>query len=454
MDHARIRSGLSRAFSSYGMVLVLLLLCAYFSWVTYAEQHPGGASGGRMLAGEILARSPRPANVLIVVRDIPEDGDFAASLEADLRAAGVKVEAAIRGQPADARRELDRMARSGAPLDLIACNQATGSWALFSNLATSFPALAQTGVAVPRSYGWPNFLKRENLVNVADQIAVIAIIAIGMTLVIITGGIDLSVGSLIALSAVVTALLIRDRAGAESASAGGMVLSALGGVGACAVIGLFSGVMITAFSVPPFIATLAMMLVASGLAYLLAEGQSIYQVPASFVWLGRGTDLFRMPNSVVLVIALYALAHLLMSRTALGRQIYAVGGNREAARFSGVRVNRVLLIVYTVCGALAGLGGVVTASQLKCGSPTYGRMYELYVITAAVVGGTSLSGGEGRILGTLIGALVIAVIWNGMNLTGVQSYTQNVVLGLVILGAVMLDNVKRRGIRFPAFRRP
>src|SRR6266540_2475076 len=170
--------------------------------------------------------------------------------------------------------------------------------------------------------------------------------------------------------------------------------------------------MVTAFSIPPFIVTLGMMLVASGLAFILAEGQSIYQMPESFVWLGRGASLPGLPNAVLLVLLLYAAAHVLMSH--------------------------------------AALGGVVMASQLKSGAPTYGLMYELYAIAAVVVGGTSLAGGEGRVLGTLIGALIIAVIQNGMNLTGVESYTQKVVLGLVILGAVLLDTLKRRGFRLAA----
>jgi ribose transport system permease protein len=152
-----------------------------------------------------------------------------------------------------------------------------------------------------------------------------------------------------------------------------------------------------------------------------------------------------LPVAVWLMAALYVAAHLLMTHTALGRYIYAVGGNPQAAHFSGVPVKRVLLFAYTVCGAGAGLGGVIMASQLKSGSPTYGGMYELYVIAAVVVGGTSLYGGEGKILGTLIGAFIIAVIQNGMNLTGVESYTQKVVLGLVILGAVLLDLLKKRG---------
>jgi len=225
---------------------------------------------------------------------------------------------------------------------------------------------------------------------------VIPIIAIGMTMVIITGGIDLSVGSLVALSAVVTTWLIARVSGGDHAGAAALTLACLAGIGVSAVLGLFSGVMITVFAIPPFIVTLAMMLVGSGLAYLLAKGQSIYQVPESFIWLGRSTLRGGLPNSVLLMAVLYLIAHIVMSRMALGRHFYTVGGNREAARLSGVPVVAVLLFAYTLSGALAGVGGIVTASQLKSGSPNYGTMYELYVIAAVVVGGTSLSGGDGK----------------------------------------------------------
>jgi ribose transport system permease protein len=223
-----------------------------------------------------------------------------------------------------------------------------------------------------------------------------------------------------------------------------MMLAGLGAMAVCGLIGAGTGVVVTRFGIPPFIVTLAIMLVASGLAFLLAQGQSIYQVPDSFVTLGRGTDVFGLPNAVLLMLALYVTAHLFMKHTSMGRYLYAVGGNREAALVSGLSVSLVLIFAYAVSGLLAGLGGVIMASQLKSGSPTYGQMYELYVIAAVVVGGASLSGGRGRMFGTLIGALIIAVIQNGMNLTNIESYTQKVVLGLVILGAVMLDQLKRK----------
>ncbi|MBI4604360.1 MAG: ABC transporter permease [Planctomycetes bacterium] len=444
MAPSKAQTLLSRLLAEHGMLLVLLVLCAYYSWATFAVQHPAGAAGGEQLAREISSRFPPPARVLVVARDTEEDAAFAGALRQGLEAAGLEAAAVVYGQPADAREALEGLEREGRRLDAIACNQTTASWAVFDGLAARLPALGGPPVVQPASYRWPNFLKAENLLNVANQISVIAIVAIGMTLVIIAAGIDLSVGSLIALSAVASTLLVRDLGGGESATALAMTLSCLGGIVLCGLVGLFSGAMVTAFGIPSFIVTLAMMLVASGLAFQLAEGQSIYQVPDSFVWLGRGSTL-RVPNAVLLMAVLYAAAHVLMTRTVLGRYVYAVGGNPEAARLSGVPVRHVILFVYGLCGALAGSGGVVMASQLKSGAPTYGQMYELYVIAAVVVGGASLSGGEGKVLGTLIGAFIIAVIQNGMNLTGVESYTQKVVLGLVILGAVLLDTVKKRG---------
>jgi len=443
-----LRRAASRFMADYGMLLALLALCAFFSWVTLDEQRPAGADGGAGLARRIAREAAPGARVLVVTRASDEDREFARALAEGLTAAGLKVVETVQGEPADARKALDRLAGSADRPDVIAASPSAGQWPVLGNLAEKSPALAAVRVATPEPYTWPNFLKAENLLNVANQIVVIAVIAIGMTMVIIAGGIDLSVGSLIALAAVVAARLIRDAAGAEQAGAAGMVLCSLAGIGVCAAVGLASGALITTFAIPPFIVTLATMLVGSGLAYILAAGQSIYQVPDSFIWLGRGTVVLGIPWSVALMAVLYAVAHVLMGRTVVGRYIYAVGGNAEAARLSGVPVKRVQLLVYTVCGALAGLGGIITASQLKSGSPTYGGMYELYVIAAVVVGGTSLSGGQGKVLGTLIGAFIIAVIQNGMNLTGVESYTQKVVLGLVILGAVLLDMVRHRGFSF------
>ncbi len=444
MIKQRLSGLLNDVLSEYGMIFVLLLLCGFFCVVTYDEQNPTGVVAARQLGSAITAASTGPARVLIVVRENREDAAFAQELQRTLQQGGAVVVGTVKGQPADARRAIAKFGEQGERITAFAGNQVTANWEVYQSVQDRFPSLAGARIFKPQSYHWPNFLKTDNLLNIANQIAVIAIIAIGMTLVIITGGIDLSVGSLIALSAVVTARLIRDVAGAEAASTTGMVLASLGGILVCALCGLFSGSMVTMFAIPPFIVTLAMMLATSGLAYILADGQSINQVPDRFIWLGRGADLLWFPNAVLLMLLLYALAHVMMTRMVIGRYIYAVGGNAEAARLSGVSTRSVLLLVYTLCGALAGLGGVVMASQLKSGAPTYGQMYELYVIAAVVVGGTSLSGGSGKILGTLIGAFIIAVIQNGMNLRGVESYTQKIILGVVILGAVLLDRVKRR----------
>ena len=436
----------SRFLAAYGMVFVLALLCAFFSFATHTEQHPTGTDAARQLATSVLSQFGKTARVLIAVPNQPDAAAFADTLKTVLTNAGATVVATVIGEPKDARAALQAASTTGK-LDAIACTQASAGWLVFAELATDFPALGQPRILRPQTYRWPNFLKRDNLLNIANQIAVIAIVAIGMTMVIIGGGIDLSVGSLIALAAVLVALFIRDFAGAQQATAFGMVLACAGAILIAGGAGAVSGAMVTVFHLPPFIVTLAMMLVASGAAYLLTHGQSVYQVPDSFVWLGRGADAFGIPNAVLLMALLYVAAHLVMSRTVLGRWIYAVGGNRQAARFSGVPVRRVLFLSYVVSGLLAGLGGVVLASQLKSGSPTFGQMYELYVIAAVVVGGASLNGGTGRMFGTLIGALIIAVIQNGMNLMNVESYTQKVVLGLVILGAVMLDLLRHRGWR-------
>jgi ribose transport system permease protein len=428
------------------MVLALLALCAYFSYATLAEQSAEGADAGRAVAEEVVRRAGPGARVLVVIRDISDDAEFAEALKGRLTASGGTVVATVRGEPSDARRTLREMAKSGEKVDAIAAPTMVGrSWRVLHDTGKKFPGLGDVPVVMPESYRWPNFLKASNLLNIANQIAVIAIIAIGMTLVILTGGIDLSVGSLMALSAVAATLLIREYGGARSATPAGMVLCCLAAIALCGAVGWLNGLLVTHGELPPFIATLGMMLMARGTASRLSNSQSVYEVPASFTWLGLGADLGRIPNAVVLMLLLYAVAQVVMTRMTLGRYVYAVGGNAEAARLSGVPVRRVVVLVYVVSGALAGLGGVVMASQLQSGSPTYGLMYEMYVIAAVVVGGTSISGGEGRVLGTLVGALLIAVINNGMNLMGIPSETQLIVLGAVIIGAVLFDRLQKRG---------
>ena len=433
--------------SDYGMLGVLILLCLFFSVITFEQQQPLGKDGAERLLLKISNNFEKPGSVIIAGKN-GEDGEvFVSHLENELRKKEWLVEAAISGSPIDLGKALRRAVEKKEKVELLACEQTFSELPVVENLKKSNPVLQEMKVLSPQSYGWPNFLKTSNLLNVANQIAVISIIAIGMTLVIITAGIDLSVGSLIAFSAVLCCWFIKEWMGGPDASVMGMVIASLLAIFGCGILGLFSGSMVAYFGVPSFVASLGMMMVASGFAYMISEGLSIYQVPASFDWLGRGDALFSIPNAVVLMVLLYIVAHFVMSRTTAGRYIYAVGGNPEAARLSGVPVQKILLWVYTLSGALAGLGGVVMASQFRSGDPKYGLMYELYVIAAVVVGGTSLTGGRGKVFGTLIGAFIIAVIQNGMNLTGVQSYTQKVVLGLVLLTAVLLDMIKKRKLK-------
>lgn len=432
--------GVRRRFSGYGMLGVLLLLCVLFSVLTLQEQHPTG----QRAAGEVVARveadAPTAAVVLVVGKDSDEERAFVESAAGQLVAAGFTAVRQALGGPQEFRSAMAALPPGGNARVLTLQSNLPS----VRTIARSLDGLPDEAIIAPRSYRWPTFLLADNLRNIANQIAVIAIVAVGMTLVIITAGIDLSVGSLIALSAVVCAWLVQAMGG-QGAGAGVLIVAALGAMVLCGLAGLFSGAMVVRFKLPPFIATLAMMQVASGVAYIIARGRPIYDAPDAFTTLGRGADpLVGLPWAVWLMLALYGVAHVVMSRTALGRYVYAVGGNPEAARLAGVRTGGVLLFVYALCGVLAGLGGVVMASQLRSGAPTYGLMYELYVIAAVVVGGTSLAGGEGRVLGTLIGAFIIAVIQNGMNLTNVESYTQKVVLGLVILGAVLLDRLRAR----------
>lgn len=424
----------------YGMLFVLALLIALFSVLTINDQSPTGADAGKQVADEILRDVGDGASVLIVTRKTDEDRAFAEAVRERLTAAGADVLAHAAGTPAEAVRAIKQTINAGQTIDAIATVEATAKWTIYNN----FDSVGAEKCVTPQSYRWPDFLKVSNLLGVANQTSIYAIIAIGMTMVILTAGIDLSVGSLVALAAISSAIVIRDYGGGYDARLGYVLLGVAVGVALCAIAGAFNGVMVTVFDIPPFITTLGMMMIASGLSFRLAEGRSIPELPAAFFWIGRESTL-GIPNPVLLMIVLYAVAHFVMSKTVFGRYVYAIGGNEEAARLSGVPVKSVLLVVYTLCGALAGLGGIVVASQLSAGDPKYGLMYELDVIASVVVGGTSLMGGRGKILGTLIGAFIITVIKNGMNLTNVDSYNQKIVLGAVLTAAVLLDTLKRRG---------
>ena len=286
----------------------------------------------------------------------------------------------------------------------------------------------------------PHFLTTANLLNVVEQSTLIGIIAVGMTFVILTAGIDLSVGSIVALAGV--AMGTAFRAGLP------MFAAALTGLAVGLACGLANGGFITLGRLPPFIATLGMMSIARGGALMLSDGRSISGYPDGFRALATG-DLLGIPLPVVIMLVIYGIAHFVLTRTTLGRYTYAIGGNEEAAELSGIRVRFYKSAVYGIAGLLSAVTSILLVARLDSAQPIAGIMYELDAIAAVVIGGTSLLGGSGSVLGTLIGALIMGVLRNGLNLLGVSSYLQQVAIGGVIIVAVLMDMALRRRARLP-----
>ena len=281
----------------------------------------------------------------------------------------------------------------------------------------------------------PSFLSINNLFNVLRQVSISALIAFGMTFVILTGGIDLSVGSTLALTGAVAASLLAS--GMDPIIAMGIALI-LG-----LILGAINGVIITKGKVAPFIATLATMTIYRGLTLVYTEGRPISGLGDSmaFQLFGKGY-FFGIPVPVVTMILTFAVLYFILHKTTFGRRVYAVGGNEEASRLSGISPDRVKIAVYAITGLLAAMSALILTSRLNSAQPTAGESYELDAIAAVVLGGTSLTGGKGWIFGTLVGALIIGVLNNGMNLIGVSSFFQQVVKGIVILLAVLIDRKK------------
>ena len=278
----------------------------------------------------------------------------------------------------------------------------------------------------------PYFLTVANLLNVMEQTSINAIVAVGMTYVIIAGGIDLSVGSLLAVAGIVVALAMK---------AGWPVpVAAIAAVGAGAVLGVANGVGIAFGRLPPFIMTLGMMSVARGAALLATDGRPVSGFSAGFRSLATG-HVIGMPAPIVLTLAIYLVAYLALSRTRFGRYVYGIGGNEEATRLSGVPVRFHKSMVYAVSGVASGVAAIVLTARLNTAQPIAGINYELDAIAATVIGGTSLSGGDGSLGGTLIGALTMGVLRNGLNLLGVSSFLQQLVIGVVIIAAVLIDRL-------------
>jgi ribose transport system permease protein len=280
-----------------------------------------------------------------------------------------------------------------------------------------------------------DFLTLNNIFNVLRQVSINALIAFGMTFVILTGGIDLSVGSILALSSAYTAGLLTN--GTDP------ILAILVGLLAGTAMGAINGLIITKGKVAPFIATLATMTIYRGFTLVYTEGRPITGLSESvtFQMFGKGY-FFGIPFPIITMIIAYFILYFLLRKTTFGRGIYAIGGNEEASRLSGLRVDRIKIGVYSLIGLLSALAGTTLASRLNSAQPTAGAAYELDAIAAVVLGGTSLSGGRGWIFGTLIGALIIGVLNNGLNLLNVSSFYQQVVKGGVILLAVILDRKK------------
>lgn len=280
-----------------------------------------------------------------------------------------------------------------------------------------------------------DFLTVGNIFNVLRQISINALIAFGMTFVILTGGIDLSVGSILALSSALAAGLM----------AGGMdtwlavCIGLIGGV----VMGMINGVFITKGKVAPFIATLATMTIFRGLTLVYTQGRPITGFPDNFALLGKGYFL-QIPMPIIWMVLAFAVLYIILKHTTFGRRVYALGSNEEATWLSGIHTSRVKILVYSISGLLAAASGIILTSRLNSAQPTAGGSFELDAIAAVVLGGTSLSGGRGWLVGTLIGAIIIGVLSNGLNLLNVSSFYQQVVKGVVILIAVLLDRSKSR----------
>lgn len=290
-------------------------------------------------------------------------------------------------------------------------------------------------LCVGLSIATPAFFTKDNILNVLRQVATNSNLAIGLTMAIIIGGIDLSVGAVLAFSGLLCASFISDGMNLGLAVLLAFTLGAL--------FGLLNGLIIAYTNMPPFVVTLATQNIARGIVNVYANGQPINARNPVFNFLGVGY-LLGIPLPVIYSFVLLAVMILILGRSKFGRQLYAVGGNEEAARFSGINIKKVKIIVYTLCGALASFSGIILAARMYSGQPTAGDGFELDAIAASVLGGVSFSGGVGKLGGTIIGVLVLGVLTNGLNLLNINSFWQYIIKGIIILLAVYLDILKKR----------
>ncbi|MBB1513241.1 ABC transporter permease [Tessaracoccus sp. MC1627] len=290
------------------------------------------------------------------------------------------------------------------------------------------------------------FLRSQNLINVVVQVAPIGIVALGMMFAIITKGIDLSVGSTVALVAVVSASLAQVQS--DTAMFPGLppmpiFVSIIVGLLVGAIVGAIVGTLVAYFRIPPFVATLGMMTAARGLANIYTGGRPVSNLADGFNWLGQGAIL-GIPVPMIIFLLVAVVIWVVLNRTRFGRHTYAIGGNEQAARVSGISIGKVQFLIYTLIGLLAGLAGMILAARIGSGQPTLGVMLELDAITAAVIGGVSFNGGIGVVWGVVVGALIIGVINNGLDLMNVSPFMQMVVKGAIIVIAVIIDERKNR----------
>ncbi|TZE80289.1 ABC transporter permease [Calorimonas adulescens] len=280
----------------------------------------------------------------------------------------------------------------------------------------------------------PRFLTAPNILNVLRQTSLNAVIAIGMTFVILTGGIDLSVGSVLAFSSIVAAGMAHSGVSATASILVGLIIGT--------VLGFINGLAVTKGDVPPFIATLAMMTMARGATLVYSNGQPKTGLGDGFYFLGNAR-IMSIPFPVIVLFIVFIIAYYLLGETATGRYVYATGSNENAAKLTGIKTDRIKMLVYSISGFTAALSGMIVTSMLNSAPPTAGTGAELDAIAAVVLGGTSLSGGQGGVIGTIIGALIIGVLNNGLNLLNVSSYYQQLIKGAVILMAVLIDRRRR-----------
>ena len=298
------------------------------------------------------------------------------------------------------------------------------------------PFLTLIALFITLSIASPNFLTATNLSSVVRQTAVINIMALGMTLIIISGGIDLSVGSILAMGGLLGTMVMERRHVS-------IPTGILTGIGVGTLLGVANGAMITGLRINPFIVTLGTMGMYRGMALIISNGLPVQQLPHSFSYLGEGT-LLGVPFVLWILLFCAVAMHIILEHTRLGRYAFAIGSNPDAAFYAGVPVSFITIAVYGIAGLLTGLAGMIEASRLMTGQPTGGQGYELQAIAAVVIGGGSLRGGEGSVLGTLIGAFIMGLLSNGSDLLGTNPYWQQVIIGAVIILAVSFDELRKR----------